>query len=333
MSTQVHYRSVGVRGHEVFYREAGPPDAPALLLLHGFPTSSHMFRDLIPRLSHRYRVLAPDHLGFGRSSAPAADAFPYTFAELAAVTAEFTEAVGLDRFALYVQDYGAPIGLRLALAHPERVTAIVTQNGNAYEEGLGKEAWAPVFAYTAEPSEETAAPVHAIRSPEGIQWQYTHGVPDQSLLSPDAWEHDVALMAREGQGAIQFALITDYGSNIALYPDFHAYFRERQVPLLAVWGGHDEIFVPAGALAFQRDLPQAEIHLLPTGHFALETHAEQIAGLMDDFLVREVAQAQTTPPPAGVGPRPGAGFRGQAPRGGVSPCAGSRTRSAGPASP
>ncbi|MFH9071742.1 alpha/beta fold hydrolase [Streptomyces alboflavus] len=288
MRAQVHYWSVEVRGHEIFYREAGPADAPALLLLHGFPTSSHMFRDLIPRLAGRYRVIAPDHVGFGRSATPAATDFPYTFAELALVTAEFTEKIGLDRFALYVQDYGAPIGLRLALAHPDRVTAIVTQNGNAYEDGLGKEAWAPVFAYIAAPSEETAGPVREIRSPEGIKWQYTHGVPDPSAVSPDAWDHDVAMMARDGQDEIQLALMGDYGSNIDLYPDFHAYFRASQVPVLAVWGGHDEIFVPAGALAFQRDLPEAEIHLLPTGHFALETHAEQIAGLMDDFLARRV---------------------------------------------
>ncbi|MFD9882198.1 alpha/beta fold hydrolase [Streptomyces alboflavus] len=288
MRTQVHYRSVEVRGHEIFYREAGPADAPALLLLHGFPTSSHMFRDLIPRLAGRYRVIAPDHVGFGRSATPAATDFPYTFAELALVTAEFTEKIGLDRFALYVQDYGAPIGLRLALAHPDRVTAIVTQNGNAYEDGLGKEAWAPVFAYIAAPGEDTAGPVREIRSPEGIKWQYTHGIPDPSAVSPDAWDHDVALMARDGQDEIQLALMGDYGSNIDLYPEFHAYFRASQVPVLAVWGGHDEIFVPAGAIAFQRDLPEAEIHLLPTGHFALETHAEQIAGLMDDFLARRV---------------------------------------------
>ncbi|MEL3948448.1 alpha/beta fold hydrolase [Streptomyces sp. LNU-CPARS28] len=288
MRAQVHYRSVEVRGHEIFYREAGRADAPAVLLLHGFPTSSHMFRDLIPRLAGRYRVIAPDHVGFGRSATPAATDFPYTFAELALVTAEFTEKIGLDRFALYVQDYGAPVGLRLALAHPDRVTAIVTQNGNAYEDGLGKEAWAPVFAYIAAPSEETAGPVREIRSPEGIKWQYTHGVPDPSAVSPDAWDHDVVMMARDGQDEIQLALMGDYGSNIDLYPDFHAYFRASQVPVLAVWGGHDEIFVPAGALAFQRDLPEAEIHLLPTGHFALETHAEQIAGLMDDFLARRV---------------------------------------------
>ncbi|MEV2252677.1 alpha/beta fold hydrolase [Streptomyces sp. NPDC050147] len=288
MSSKTHHRSTTVRGHEISYREAGPADAPVLLLLHGFPTSSHMFRDLIPLLADRYRVIAPDHIGFGRSATPSARDFTYTFAELAALTAEFTEQLGLTRFALYVQDYGAPIGLRLALAHPERVTAIVTQNGNAYEEGLGTEAWAPVLAYIADPNEKTAAPVREIRSPEGIKWQYTHGVPDPTLVSPDAWLHDAALMAREGQDEIQLSLIGDYGSNIELYPAFQEYFRASQVPLLAAWGAHDEVFVPEGALAFLRDLPEAEVHLLPTGHFALETHAAQIAGLIDDFLTRRL---------------------------------------------
>ncbi|MFJ3580796.1 alpha/beta fold hydrolase [Streptomyces sp. NPDC090127] len=287
---QVHHRTTTVRGHEIFYREAGPVDAPVLLLLHGFPTSSHMFRDLIPRLADRFRLIAPDHLGFGRSAAPPASAFPYTFAALAALTAEFTEALGLDRFALYVQDYGAPIGLRLALAHPERVTAIVTQNGNAYEEGLGAEAWAPVLAMIADRTPETERPVRAIRSLDGIRWQYETGVPAafRDLLSPDAWHHDAALMAREGQDGIQLDLIGDYGSNVELYPAFQEYFRATRVPLLAVWGEGDEIFVPAGARAFGRDLPDAEIHLLPTGHFALETHAPRIAELIGDFLARRL---------------------------------------------
>ncbi|MGW8762222.1 alpha/beta fold hydrolase [Streptomyces sp. NPDC055815] len=285
-----HHRTVTVRGHEIAYREAGPADAPVLLLLHGFPTSSHMFRDLIPLLADSYRLIAPDHLGFGRSATPSD--FDYTFAELAAVTAEFTEALGLDRFALYIQDYGAPIGLRLALAHPERITAIITQNGNAYEEGLGAEAWAPVLALIAERTPETEAPVRAIRSLDGIRWQYETGVPAEyrDLLSPDAWHHDAALMARAGQDEIQLGLIADYGSNFALYPAFHAYFRTSGVPLLAVWGEGDEVFVPAGAEAFRRDLPDAEIHLLPTGHFALETHAPQIASLIDDFLKRRVGK-------------------------------------------
>ncbi|MEU0401547.1 alpha/beta hydrolase [Streptomyces sp. NPDC006197] len=287
-----HHRTVTVRGHEIAYREAGPADAPVLLLLHGFPTSSHMFRDLIPLLADRYRLIAPDHLGFGRSAAPSAADFDYTFAGLAALTAEFTEALGLDRFALYIQDYGAPIGLRLALAHPERITAIVTQNGNAYEEGLGAEAWAPVLALIEERTPETEEPVRAIRSLDGIRWQYETGVPAayRDLLSPDAWHHDAALMAREGQDDIQLGLIADYGSNFALYPAFQEYFRTSRVPLLAVWGEGDQVFVPAGAEAFRRDLPDAEIHLLPTGHFALETHAPAIAELIGDFLKRHAGE-------------------------------------------
>ncbi|MFI8960658.1 alpha/beta fold hydrolase [Streptomyces sp. NPDC053493] len=286
----IHHRTVTVRGHEIFYREAGPADAPVLLLLHGFPTSSRMFRDLIPRLADRYRLIAPDHLGFGRSAAPAAADFSYTFAELASLTSEFTEALGLDRFALYIQDYGAPIGLRLALAHPERVTAIVSQNGNAYEEGLGADAWAPVLALIADRSPRTEAPVRAIRSLDGIRWQYETGVPPEfrDLLDPDAWHQDAALMAREGQDEIQLGLIADYGSNFALYPAFQEYFRTTRVPLLAVWGEGDQVFVPAGAEAFRRDLPDAEVHLLPTGHFALETHAPAIADLIGDFLARRV---------------------------------------------
>ncbi|MGW1534189.1 alpha/beta fold hydrolase [Streptomyces aureus] len=285
-SHPVHHRTTTVAGHEIAYREAGPADAPVLLLLHGFPSSSHMFRDLLPLLADRYHLIAPDHLGFGRSDAPAAGDFPYTFDRLTEITGEFTEQLGLKEYALYIQDYGAPIGLRLALAHPERVTAIVTQNGNAYEEGLGADAWAPVLALIAERTPETEAPVRAISSPDGIRWQYLTGVTDPTLVSPDAYEHDAALMARPGQGEIQLDLISDYGSNIALYPAFQEYFRTSGVPLLAVWGGGDEIFVPAGALAFRRDLPDAEIHLLPTGHFALETHAPQIAALIRDFLGR-----------------------------------------------
>ncbi|MFE5545127.1 alpha/beta fold hydrolase [Streptomyces sp. NPDC056534] len=285
-----HHRTVKVRDHEIAYREAGPADAPVLLLLHGFPTSSHMFRDLIPRLADSYRLIAPDHLGFGLSAAPSAADFDYTFAELAALTAEFTEALGLDRFALYIQDYGSPIGLRLALAHPERITAIISQNGNAYDEGLGTEAWAPVRALIEERTPETEEPVRAIRSLDGIRWQYETGVPAEyrDLLDPGAWHHDAALMAREGQDEIQLGLIADHGSNFALYPAFQEYFRTSRVPLLAVWGEGDQVFVPAGAEAFRRDLPDAEIHLLPTGHFALETHAPAIAALIGDFLARRV---------------------------------------------
>ncbi|MGV9278000.1 alpha/beta fold hydrolase [Streptomyces griseosporeus] len=290
---QVHHRTTTVRGHEVYYREAGPADAPVLLLLHGFPTSSHMFRDLIPLLADTYRVIAPDHIGFGRSATPETAVFRYTFDELAAVTEEFTEQLGLKEYALYIQDYGAPIGLRLALAHPDRVTAIVTQNGNAYEEGLGERAWAPVRALIEERTPATEAAVREIYTLEGITWQYLHGVPEDflDLVSPDAYEHDAARLARPGQAEIQLELISDYGANFALYPAFQEYFRTSRVPLLAVWGAHDEIFVPAGALAFLRDLPRAEVHLLPTGHFALETHAGQIAGLMRDFLDRHLPAA------------------------------------------
>ncbi|MFD9242270.1 alpha/beta fold hydrolase [Streptomyces sp. NPDC059556] len=285
-----HHRTVKVRDHEIAYREAGPADAPVLLLLHGFPTSSHMFRDLIPRLADSYRLIAPDHLGFGLSAAPDAADFDYTFAELASLTSEFTEALGLDRFALYIQDYGSPIGLRLALAHPERITAIISQNGNAYEEGLGAEAWAPVRALIEERTPETEEPVRAIRSLDGIRWQYETGVPAEyrDLLDPGAWHHDAALMDRAGQDEIQLGLIADYGSNFDLYPAFQEYFRTSRVPLLAVWGEGDQVFVPAGAEAFRRDLPDAEIHLLPTGHFALETHAPAIAALIGDFLARRV---------------------------------------------
>ncbi|ALO11218.1 Putative hydrolase [Streptomyces venezuelae] len=288
----IHHRTATVRGHEIAYREAGPADAPVLLLLHGFPTSSHMFRDLIPLLADDYRLIAPDHLGFGRSAAPSAADFDYTFAELAALTDEFTRTLGLDRYALYIQDYGSPIGLRLALAHPERVTAIISQNGNAYEEGLGAEAWAPVLALIENRTPETEEPVRGIRSLDGIRWQYETGVPAEyrDLLSPDAWHHDATLMARDGQDEIQLGLIADYGSNFALYPAFQEYFRTSRVPLLAVWGEGDEVFVPAGAEAFRRDLPDAEIHLLPTGHFALETHAPAIAELIGDFLKRRAGE-------------------------------------------
>ncbi|MEU1865402.1 alpha/beta fold hydrolase [Streptomyces gardneri] len=288
----IHHRTATVRGHEIAYREAGPADAPVLLLLHGFPTSSHMFRDLIPLLADDYRLIAPDHLGFGRSAAPSAADFDYTFDELAALTDEFTQTLGLDRYALYIQDYGSPIGLRLALAHPERVTAIISQNGNAYEEGLGAEAWAPVLALIENRTPETEEPVRGIRSLDGIRWQYETGVPAEyrDLLSPDAWHHDATLMARDGQDEIQLGLIADYASNFALYPAFQEYFRTSRVPLLAVWGEGDQVFVPAGAEAFRRDLPDAEIHLLPTGHFALETHAPAIAELIGDFLKRRAGE-------------------------------------------
>ncbi|TWD79573.1 pimeloyl-ACP methyl ester carboxylesterase [Kribbella amoyensis] len=286
----IHYRTVEVEGYEIFYREGGPADAPVLLLLHGFPTSSHMFRDLLPRLAERYRVIAPDHLGFGYSAMPGADEYEYSFANLAALTTAFTERLGLTEFALYVQDYGAPIGWRMALAHPERVRAIVTQNGNAYEDGIVEEMWAPVIAYDAAPSPETAAAALEMQSEQLVKWQYLHGVPDPTLVSPDSWQHDLSLLARPGADRVQLDLVRTYVTNFALYPQFQEYFRTSQVPVLAAWGGNDEIFPPAGAKAFQRDLPDAEVHLLPTGHFALETHAAEIAGLIDDFLTRVLAR-------------------------------------------
>ncbi|MFE7135666.1 alpha/beta fold hydrolase [Streptomyces sp. NPDC057638] len=288
MDTRIRHHTVEVHGLDVFYREAGAPDAPVLLLLHGFPASSRMYRDLMGRLAGTYRVIAPDHIGFGHSARPAPDAFDYTFDTLAAVTDAFTERLGLARFALYVQDYGAPIGWRIASAHPERITAIVTQNGNAYREGLLPGFWAPVHDYIADENPTTEAAVLQAMAPDAIRWQYTHGVTDQSLLDPDAWHLDSAALARPGATAIQLRIIRDYGANLEAYPRFHAYFRRSQVPLLAVWGAHDEVFGPEGARAFRRDLPEAEIHLLPTGHFALETHGAEIAGLVGEFLSRSL---------------------------------------------
>lgn len=285
----VQYRTVEVGGHELFYREAGPVDAPTLLLLHGFPASSHMFRDLIPLLEDRYHVIAPDHLGFGYSAMPSADEFEYSFATLAALTTAFTEKIGLTEYALYVQDFGAPIGWRMALEHPERITAIITQNGNAYEDGYVEAMWAAVHAYDANPTPETAAAAAEMQTEKLVKWAYQHGVADQSLLSPDAWQHDLSLLARPGAEQVQLDLVRTYLDNFRLYPKFQEYFRTSQVPLLAAWGANDEIFPAAGAKAFQRDLPEAEIHLLDAGHFALESNAAEIATLIRDFLGRKLA--------------------------------------------
>ncbi|WP_435600606.1 alpha/beta fold hydrolase [Streptomyces sp. C10-9-1] len=303
MNPHIRHRTVQVQGLDVFYREAGSPDAPALLLLHGFPASSRSFRDLMRRLAGTYRVIAPDHIGFGHSARPSTDAFAYTFARLAEITDEFTRLLGLSRFALYVHDYGAPIGWRIAAAHPERVTAIVSQNGNAYLQGLLPGFWAPVHAYVADPGPENEAAVRQALTPDAVRWQYTHGVPDESLLDPDAWLLDTAALARPGSTAAQLRLIRDYGSNLEAYPAFQRYFRESQVPLLAVWGAHDEIFGPEGAHAFRDDLPEAEVHLLPTGHFALETHCDEIADRVADFLARRLPPR---PAPSAVGAGSGA---------------------------
>ena len=284
MST-IHYRRQKVGEVEVFYREAGPADAPVILLLHGFPSASHMFRDLIPELADRFRVIAPDLPGFGQTKAPPPGQFMYSFDALADVVGGFVEAIGLSRYALYIFDYGAPVGLRLAMRHPERVTAIISQNGNAYLEGFSDE-WGPWQTYWREPTEAHREACRAALSPDTIRnWQYGIGT-DPDLLSPDGYELDIAYMARPGADEIQLDLILDYRSNVALYPAFHRYFRAHQPPLLAVWGRHDPAFVPAGAEAYKQDLPNAEVHLLDTGHFALETHHREIAGYVREFLDR-----------------------------------------------
>lgn len=281
----IRYKSQKVGEVDVFYREAGAIDAPIILLLHGFPTSSHMFRDLIPLLSDRYRVIAPDLPGFGQTKAPPRGTFTYSFDNLANVIEGFTEALSLSRYALYIFDYGAPTGLRMAMRHPQRISAIISQNGNAYVDGFSDQ-WGPWEAYWRDPSEANREACRPSLSPDTIRnWQYSRGAAPE-LLSPDGYELDIAYMARSGAEEIQLDLIGDYKSNVALYPDFQAYFRQYQPPFLAVWGKHDPAFIPAGARAYKRDLPQAEIHLLDAGHFALETHADEIASLMRDFLGR-----------------------------------------------
>ncbi|MFE4997433.1 alpha/beta fold hydrolase [Streptomyces mirabilis] len=286
MAPAVHHRTATVNGLEVFYREVGDPQAPAVVLLHGFPTSSHMFRHLIPALADRYHVIAPDHIGFGQSAMPALGDFPYTFDALTEVTSGLLQHLGVDRFAMYVQDYGAPIGWRLALQAPDRITAIISQNGNAYEEGFVKPFWDGVFAYAQAPGPDTEAPLRGALTPEVTRWQYVNGVADPSLVSPDNWVHDQALLDRPGNDEIQLKLFRDYPTNVDLYPQVHQYFRDTQVPLLAVWGANDEIFGPAGAEAFSTDLPGAEVHLLESGHFALESHLEPITQHIRDFLGR-----------------------------------------------
>jgi len=282
---RTRYKFQKVAEADVFYREAGPADAPVILLLHGFPTASHMFRDLIPLLADRYRLIAPDLPGFGQTKAPPRGTFDYSFDRLADVIEGFTEALSLDRYSLYIFDYGAPVGLRLAMRHPERVSAIVSQNGNAYMDGFSDQ-WGPWEAYWRDASEANREACRPSLSPETIRnWQYGTGA-DPELLSPDGYELDIAYMARPGAKEIQLDLIRDYRTNVALYPDFQAYFRKHRPPLLAAWGRHDPAFIPPGAEAYKRDLPDAEVHLLDAGHFALETHAEEIAALVRDFLER-----------------------------------------------
>ena len=279
----VRFNTVDVDGLKVFYRSAGDPSARAVLLLHGFPSASHMFRDLIPMLAGRYRVIAPDLPGFGLTEQPARDAFAYTFENIAKVIGRFTEVLGLETFAIYVFDYGAPVGFRLALAHPERITAIVSQNGNAYEEGLS-EAWAPFRAHWNAPSQANRDALRGLLAPQTTLFQYTHGVADPTLVSPDGRNLDDFYLARPGNDEIQLDLFGDYRTNVALYGNMQAYLRDRRPPLLAIWGQHDPFFVPRGAEAFKRDVPAAEVRFLDTGHFALETHAGEIGAAMIDFL-------------------------------------------------
>jgi pimeloyl-ACP methyl ester carboxylesterase len=284
---KISYRRVAVDSIEIFYRDAGRPEAPAVLLLHGFPTSSHMFRNLIPQLADRYRVVAPDLPGFGQSDMPARSKFNYTFDNMAATIARFTDVIGLELFAIYVFDYGAPTGFRIAAKYPDRITAIISQNGNAYVEGLS-DGWNPIRAYWQEPSEANRTALRSFLSPETTIWQYTHGVDDASLVSPDGYLLDNFYLARPGADEVQLDLFGDYKSNVELYPKFQAYFREHKPPFLAAWGKNDPFFLPAGAEAFKRDITDADVRFFDTGHFALETHGDAIAAAMRDFLARYI---------------------------------------------
>jgi pimeloyl-ACP methyl ester carboxylesterase len=281
--SDVAYRTADVAGFTVFYREAGAADAPTLLLLHGYPSASHQFRDLIPLLADRFHIVAPDLPGFGKSDMPARDHFDYTFHHLGDVIDRFTEVLALESFALYVFDYGAPVGFRIATRHPERITAIVTQNGNAYEEGLS-EAWKPIQAYWQDPSQANRDAIRMVLEPQTTVWQYTQGVPDTGRVSPDGYGLDNYYLARPGNDEIQLDLFLDYASNVALYPAWQQYFRSSRPQLLAIWGKNDPFFLPAGAEAFRRDIPGAKVRLIDAGHFALETNAEEIATAIREFL-------------------------------------------------
>jgi pimeloyl-ACP methyl ester carboxylesterase len=283
------YRTADIDGLKVFYREAGPADAPTVLLLHGFPTSSHMFRDLIPALADRYHVVAPDYPGFGHSDFPDRAQFPYGFAAYAEVIDKFTQVIGLERYTIYIQDYGAPVGLRLAVRAPERIAGIIIQNGNAYEEGL-KEFWKPIKAYWASGQPAQREALRAGTTLEATRSQYLDGAADRSRVDPSAWVQDQALLDRPGNVEIQLDLFYDYRTNLELYPQFQKFFRERQPPTLIVWGRNDVIFPAEGARAYLKDLPRAELHLLDTGHFALEEQGDEIARLMRDFLARTFVQ-------------------------------------------
>ncbi len=283
----VRYKTVEIEGLDIFYREAGDPGSPTVLLLHGFPTSSHMFRNLIPALAKRYHVVAPDYPGYGNSSAPSVDDFDYTFDNVARIVDAFTNEIGLDRYSLYIMDYGAPVGFRLATAHPERVLSLIIQNGNAYDEGL-LEFWDPIKAYWKDRSEKNGDALRGLLTLDATRWQYTHGTRDPEAISPDNWNVDQPLLDREGNQEIQLAMFYSYGSNPPLYPQWQEYLRKHQPPTLIVWGKNDPIFPEAGAHPYKRDLKELDFHILDTGHFALEEDGDRIAALMIDFLNRKV---------------------------------------------
>ena len=282
-TTQTLHKTINIDGVEIFYREAGPADAPTILLLHGFPTSSHMFRNLIPALSDKYHVVAPDYPGFGNSAQPAMEAFDYTFDNLAKVMERFVAALGIEKYSLYLMDYGAPIGFRLAAKHPDQVQALIVQNGNAYDEGL-REFWDPIRVYWKERTPKNAEPLAGFISHDGVKWQYTHGVRNVQTISPDNWNVDLRHLTREGNPAIQLALFYDYQNNVPHYPEWQAYFRKHQPPTLIVWGKNDHIFPAEGAYPYKRDLKNLEFHLLDTGHFALEEDGQVITATIRNFL-------------------------------------------------
>ena len=284
-----HHRTASIDGVEIFYREAGPADAPVVLLLHGFPTSSHMFRNLIPALADRYHVIAPDYPGYGQSEAPDRSKFAYTFDRFGELVDGLLDQLGVARYAMYVMDYGAPVGWRLALKHPERVSGLIVQNGNAYDEGL-REFWDPIKAYWSDASESNRQALMVLFTLDTTRFQYTDGVSDVSRISPDNWVHDQALLDRRGNNDIQLDLFYDYRTNLPLYPSVQAYFRKHQPPTLILWGKNDKIFPADGAYPYKRDLPKVEFHLLDTGHFALEDKADEMVPLIRDFLERQVAQ-------------------------------------------